>query len=99
MDISLNMLKDALRIERNESYDDARLNMYLTSAKQYMVSAIGFEPDNDERFQLAVIMLATIYYENPDLSKMRGMGKDSYRVFSINNIINQLRGDNPNEVG
>lgn len=97
MDISLNMLKDTLRIERSESYDDARLNMCLTSAKQYVVGALGFEPDSDERFQLAVIMLATIYYENPDLSKMRGIGKDSYRVFSINNIINQLRGEHKDE--
>lgn len=97
MDISLNMLKDALRVERSDSYDDARLNMYLTSAKQYVVGALGFEPENDERFQLAVIMLATIFYENPDLSKLRGIGSDSYIPFSINNIINQLRGEHIDE--
>lgn len=98
MEITLNMFKDSLRIERDESYFDAQLQMYLNSAKEYVIGAIGYEPENDDRFALAVIALATAYYENPDPSKMKTMGADSYKVFTVNNLINQLRGARPNEI-
>lgn len=97
MDINLNMLKDSLRIERDDSFFDTQLQMYLDSAKAYIIGAIGYEPDNDDRFALAVIMLATAYYENPDPSKMKTMSSESYKVFTVNNLINQLRGAKPNE--
>ena len=92
MEISINDLKNTLRIEQDDDSLDQLLTMYLLSAKDYVVNAVGCEPENDELFKMAVISMAVFFYQNPDLSKQTAASKYSYQFVSMNALINQLRG-------
>lgn len=55
MAIELAQLKEHLRID--ESTEDSMLSLYLASAKKYILTATGSEPDQ------LVLIVASIFYE------------------------------------
>lgn len=83
-------LKNSLKIPADITDDDALLNGYLNSAKEYILNACDTDSatllTKDSRFQIAEIEIATLMYEN------RGSDKVTKGFpYTLQVLINQLR--------
>jgi|GEM_PF-803961 len=99
MAIDIDSLKASLRILDTgdaaiDAQTDALLTGYLTAAKSYVQSAVGADEDffqsadNEPLYQVAVLALATAYYQNPAAI---GTGNVTEVNLVLNNIVGQLR--------
>lgn len=87
----LEMSKEYLRIDGN--YDDEMLQILIESAKQYMSNAGVKEQEND-LYNLAIMMLVTNWYENRE--QVTGSIPKSINL-GLQSIILQLKVGNLNE--
>ena len=63
--VTVEDLKNSLRIDNTE--DDKLIQTFINSAESYIKSAVGKQADgleSDDRYTVAVIFLAGMYYEN-----------------------------------
>ena len=88
-EISVDAIKDALRIDGDE--DDALIQGYIDTAKEYVANAItdGW-PNNEQltnsrKYRLAVLILVQFWYSN----RATDIKQTPYQVRSL---IQQLRG-------
>lgn len=88
-EISVDAIKDALRIDGDE--DDALIQGYIDTAKEYVANAITDDwPNNEQltssrKYRLAVLILVQFWYSNRDTD----IKQTPYQVRSL---IQQLRG-------
>lgn len=87
-EISVDTIKDALRIDGND--DDTLIQGYIGTAKDYVANAVmdgpASEPlTNNRKYRLAVIILVQFWYSN----RATDIKQTPYQVRSL---IQQLRG-------
>lgn len=89
-EISVDAIKDALRIDGDE--DDALIQGYIDTAKEYVANAITDAwPNNEQltssrKYRLAVLILVQFWYSN----RATDIKQTPYQVRSL---IQQLRGN------
>lgn len=88
-EISVDAIKDALRIDGDE--DDALIQGYIDTAKEYVANAITDELNNEQltssrKYRLAVLILVQFWYSN----RATDIKQTPYQVRSL---IQQLRGE------
>ncbi|NMV50662.1 phage gp6-like head-tail connector protein [Lactobacillus reuteri] len=87
-EVSVDTIKDALRIDGNE--DDTLIQGYIDVAKEYVANAVMDGPASEPltsslKYRLAVIILVQFWYSN----RATDMKQTPYQVRSL---IQQLRG-------
>lgn len=87
-EISIDTIKDALRIDGND--DDDLIQGYIDTAEEYVANAVIDNPASEpltssRKYRLAVIILVQFWYSN----RATDMKQTPYQVRSL---IQQLRG-------
>ncbi len=90
--VDLNKLKLSIRIDSDD--DDSILEIFMTSASDYITSAIGDKVekfyDNNSRFDTAVILLTDHYYKTRSATNEADLKKVPY---GVDTLILQMKGD------
>ena len=87
--MNLEVIKDYLKIDFNE--DDELLEMFLGSARKYLMSAVECEKldETDERVKVALLALVSDWYEHREY-----VGDSSPKVrYTIRSIVLQLQSE------
>ena len=86
-EISVDTIKDALRIDGND--DDDLIQGYIDTAEEYVANAVTDDPSepliSSRKYRLAVIILVQFWYSN----RATDIKQTPYQVRSL---IQQLRG-------
>lgn len=85
--VTVEDLKNSLRIDNTE--DDKLIQTFINSAEGYIKSAVGKQVDgleSDDRYTVAVIFLAGMYYENRAETEVK-------IPYQIRSIIGQLQAE------
>lgn len=85
--VTVEDLKNSLRIDNVE--DDKLIQTFINSAEGYIRSAVGKQADgleSDDRYTVAVIFLAGMYYENRAETEVK-------IPYQIRSIIGQLQAE------
>ncbi|MBM6763674.1 head-tail connector protein [Ligilactobacillus agilis] len=85
--VTVEDLKNSLRIDNVE--DDKLIQTFINSAESYIKSAVGKQADgleSDDRYTVAVIFLAGMYYENRAETEVK-------IPYQIRSIIGQLQAE------
>ena len=85
--VTVEDLKNSLRIDNTE--DDKLIQTFINSAESYIKSAVGKQADgleSDDRYTVAVIFLAGMYYENRAETEVK-------IPYQIRSIIGQLQAE------
>lgn len=85
--VTVEDLKNSLRIDNTE--DDKLIQTFINSAEGYIKNAVGKQADgleSDDRYTVAVIFLAGMYYENRAETEVK-------IPYQIRSIIGQLQAE------
>lgn len=85
--VTVEDLKNSLRIDNTE--DDKLIQTFINSAEGYIKSAVGKQAaglESDDRYTVAVIFLAGMYYENRAETEVK-------IPYQIRSIIGQLQAE------
>lgn len=85
--VTVEDLKNSLRIDNVE--DDKLIQTFINSAEGYIKSAVGKQADsleNDDRYKVAVIFLAGMYYQKRAETEVK-------IPYQIRSIIGQLQAE------
>lgn len=85
--MELNELKNYLRIDHD--LDDELLKMLKATAEQFILNSIEVTETTDERFNYAVALLVSNWYENRIASTTQALQEIP---FGVTALIHQLRG-------
>lgn len=85
--MKLQELKNYLRIDHN--LDDGLLDMLLPVAEKFVLSSIEVTETKDERFDYAVTLLISSWYENRIATTEKALQEIP---FGVTALIHQLRG-------
>ncbi len=82
--IDINSVKSALKIETDA--DDAYINLLLTAANEYIVSAVGFYPECARADILALMIVSDLYEQ-----RTYTITDDDKKRYSMTSIVLQLQ--------
>lgn len=85
--MELSELKNYLRIDHD--LDDNLLGMLKSTAEKFILSSIEVEETDDERFDYAVTLLVSSWYENRVATTTQALQEIP---FGVTALIHQLRG-------
>ncbi len=85
--MELTELKTYLRIDHD--LDDELLKMLVSTAEKFILGSIEVEKTNDERFNYAVTLLVSHWYENRIATSEKAFAEIP---FGVTALIHQLRG-------
>jgi len=87
MSLTLNEVKDYLRIEQDFTEEDTLLSSLLLASQNYILNATHKNADKtDELFKLSQMLLIGHWYENREV-----VGKADQLAFSLQSILQQIK--------